>query len=370
MKADIFCRVVDNFGDIGVCWRLARRLSSGAGWSVRLWVDDLPTFQRLQADVEPDRDRQQVDAIEIIHWTDPAPDLAAQDVVIEAFACDPPPAFLQSMQERRPLWINLEYLTAESWAPSFHALSSTRADGLRKFFFFPGFLPATGGLLREPDLLAQRDLLQESPNQQRDFLASIGLTPDCLGAWQRGARLVSLFCYPDAPLESLLDTLSEDDRPTVLVVPGQIAPELQNGPYDRRSRLRIARVPFLTSGNYDRLLWCCDVNFVRGEDSLVRAVWAGKPLVWHIYPQHDGVHADKLDAWLSLLQPPPEVQSLIRAWNRIGSAPASESLRRAFGGTTASAWWACAQAMAIEQSLRPDLGDNLANFCADQANKR
>ena len=38
---DIFCSVVDNFGDIGVCWRLARRLSAGLGQQVRLWVDDL-----------------------------------------------------------------------------------------------------------------------------------------------------------------------------------------------------------------------------------------------------------------------------------------------------------------------------------------
>ena len=37
---DIFCNVVDNFGDIGVCWRLACNLAS-RGKRVRLWVDDV-----------------------------------------------------------------------------------------------------------------------------------------------------------------------------------------------------------------------------------------------------------------------------------------------------------------------------------------
>jgi len=39
MQWDLFCRVIDNFGDIGVCWRLAADLA-GRGEAVRLWTDD------------------------------------------------------------------------------------------------------------------------------------------------------------------------------------------------------------------------------------------------------------------------------------------------------------------------------------------
>ncbi|MEO7887531.1 MAG: elongation factor P maturation arginine rhamnosyltransferase EarP, partial [Polaromonas sp.] len=39
LQWDIFCKVIDNFGDIGVCWRLAADLAS-RGHKVRLWVDD------------------------------------------------------------------------------------------------------------------------------------------------------------------------------------------------------------------------------------------------------------------------------------------------------------------------------------------
>lgn len=51
---DIFCSVVDNYGDIGVTWRLARQLAAEHDLDVRLWVDDLAAFVRVcpSADVQ------------------------------------------------------------------------------------------------------------------------------------------------------------------------------------------------------------------------------------------------------------------------------------------------------------------------------
>ena len=51
MTIDILCKVVDNYGDIGLVYRLARALSElEAGPSLRLIVDDLHAFERgLQA---------------------------------------------------------------------------------------------------------------------------------------------------------------------------------------------------------------------------------------------------------------------------------------------------------------------------------
>jgi uncharacterized repeat protein (TIGR03837 family) len=49
---------------------------------------------------------------------------------------------------------------------------------------------------------------------------------------------------------------------------------------------------------YDKLLACCDINFVRGEDSVIRAHWAGKPFIWQIYRQEQQAHLVKLQAFL------------------------------------------------------------------------
>jgi hypothetical protein len=39
---------------------------------------------------------------------------------------------------------------------------------------------------------------------------------------------------------------------------------------------------------------------VRGEDSFVQAQGTGCPLIWHIYPQTDGAHWPKLEAFFAL----------------------------------------------------------------------
>ena len=369
MQADIFCRVVDNYGDIGVCWRLARRLCQGRGWQVRLWVDDLRTFARIQPGVAPDAARQVHTGIDIVHWTDTPPDLKPGDVVIEAFACDPPAGFIQAMRARPPVWINLEYLSAEPWVESCHGLPSQRPDGLLKHFFFPGFTSATGGLLREPGLSAERDAFQASRSRQESFLRGLGLADNALAHWRASARLATLFCYPHAPTAALARTLAHDARPTLLLVPAGIAPGLEDA---AGGQLRIARVPFVAQSDFDRLLWCADLNFVRGEDSFVRAAWAARPLVWQIYPQHDDVHLDKLEAWLARYPCPPQAQALIRAWNAPSDAAAATAaaLPAALAPSAWVDWQAAARAWDASQASRPDLGDTLADFCAELSRKR
>ncbi|PFW58341.1 elongation factor P maturation arginine rhamnosyltransferase EarP, partial [Bacillus sp. AFS075960] len=106
-----------------VCWRLARQLADEHGWQVRLLVDDLHTFVRLVPEVDPDAVRQTIHGIAIEHWHAEVGDtLEIADVVIEAFACELPAAYLAAMarRARRPVWINLEYLSAEDWVADFH----------------------------------------------------------------------------------------------------------------------------------------------------------------------------------------------------------------------------------------------------------
>lgn len=306
LTLDLFCRVVDNYGDIGVCWRLARQLAAEHGVAVRLWVDDLASFHRICPAVNAGADQQHLQGVTVRRWHArmAAPEEGAADAVIEAFGCDLPSAYLTAMAARpvAPVWINLEYLSAEDWVAGCHGLPSPHPQlPLTKYFFFPGFDAGTGGLLEEAGLEQRRAAFAADPLRQAAFLAGIGVHPG------PGERLMSLFCYPAAPLAALLDALCDDAGPSLMLVPEGVAGAAIAGwagralaPRDliRRGSLTLQAVPFLDQAEYDYLLWCCDLNFVRGEDSMVRAQWAQKPFVWHIYPQQENAHHIKLDAFL------------------------------------------------------------------------
>lgn len=365
VRADLFCRVVDNYGDIGVCWRLARQLAHEHGWQLRLWVDDLISFARLEAGVDSKQAMQHVAGVQVVHWTQPAPDLDPLDVVIEAFACDPPPAYLHRMQDQiqRPVWVNLDYLSAEEWIEHCHGLPSPQPGGLLKYFFFPGFTERSGGLLREAGLLAERDALQQDPRAQAAFLARLGLPPRA-----PDGRLVTLFCYPDAPATLLAETLAAGERPTLLVIPEGVAPYLQAG---RRGMLQIARSPFLPQPDYDRLLWCADLNFVRGEDSFVRGQWAGRPMVWHIYPQDEAVHVDKLSAWLARYPAPAMALDINLGWNgETTTERFQERLAQALEPASLQQWADQAGLWCAQLARQPDLASRLAGFCERVRQKR
>lgn len=303
---DIFCNVIDNYGDIGVCWRLARQLVAEHGLSVRLWVDDLASFQPLCPELDPNLAEQSLSGVDVRRWTTPIPPLAVDDVAdiaIEAFACELPDTYLAAMaaRPRKPAWINLEYLSAEAWVAGCHGLASPHPRlPLTKHFFFPGFTPGTGGLLRETRLLERRDAWQANPAAAR---AQFGLPPAATDE-----LLVSLFSYENPRLPALLDAWIGGPQPLRCLVPqgralAQVAASLGHsalrpGDSISRGRLTVHALPFVRQEDYDLLLWSCDLNFVRGEDSFVRAQWVGRPLVWHIYPQADDAHLPKLAAFL------------------------------------------------------------------------
>jgi len=372
MKArwDIFCSVVDNFGDIGVTWRLARQLVAEHACDVRLWVDDLRAFERMCPEIDVQLDQQWQEGVEVRHWSTEWVGAPAADVVIAAFACQLPPEYMEAMaeRERTPVWMNLDYLSAEEWVVGCHRLPSVKFKGVQKYFFFPGFRPGTGGLLREAGLLEQRRAFQQDVNVQQDFLQTLGVFPTA------GARLISLFAYENAGLASWLDVLSTDGRATHLLVPeGRILGDVQRwlglerlvaGDIQQRGSLTVQVIAFVRQEQYDRLLWCCDFNAVRGEDSFVRAQWAGRPLLWHIYRQDEDIHLDKLDAFLELytagLSPSARTAliGLWQAWNTEGDmAQPWKMLLEHWSEVSQHAETWC-----LEQGLRADLATALVKF--------
>lgn len=297
---DIFCTVIDNFGDIGVAWRLARQLSREHGIAVRLWVDDLPSFARIWPAVEVNREQQFCEGVEIRRWSGDIAVPELGEVVIEAFACTLPDSLIAAMasMDMPPRWINLEYLSAEAWVESCHGLPSPQPGGLQKYFFFPGFVESVGGLLRERALFSQRDAVQASTHSRQQALRDLGIE------WSGLGRVFSLFSYEQPQLSAWLEALSTGTDPILLLVPeGRVLSDVQAWlacSADQGMRaLQVKTIPFLLQTDYDRLLWACDFNAVRGEDSFVRAQWAAKPMVWHIYPQDENAHLEKLEAFLA-----------------------------------------------------------------------
>ena len=378
----IFCRVVDNFGDIGICWRLARQLDSEHGVAVTLWVDDLASFRRICPAVDPAAPTQRVAGVDVRHWKDqealfePA-DVA--DIVIEFFACDIPPSYIEAMAQcaKRPVWLNLEGLTAEEWVEGCHTLPSMHPRlKLTKHFFFPGFTAKTGGLLREAALEAERLRFQSDPAAMAAFLAPFGVT-----AHEMDALKVSLFCYPHAPVAALLKAWEQGAEPVSCLVPEGVASEAVEaflgappaaGMAARRGRLTVHVLPFVPQPDYDRLLWACQFNFVRGEDSFVRAQWAGRPFIWHIYPQDENLHHKKLRAFLQRYA--PGLDSLASAslcWNGDRGAGAPEHADWAVLWQDLRASMPQMQARALEwQRQMQDNGDLATNLLVFAATLR
>lgn len=371
LQWDIFCKVIDNFGDMGVCWRLAADLAT-RGHRVRLWTDDASALAWMAPAGCP--------GVRVLRWTEPLElhdaGLAQQpsDVMVEAFGCEIAPEFIAACADSvgagglKPLWINLEYLSAEPYVERCHAMPSPvqsgPAAGWIKWFYYPGFTEATGGLLREPDLAERQARFGRSA-----WLANQGIP------WT-GEKLVSLFCYEPPALARLLAQLARhgmDGQPVRLLVAAGRAKNAVKAIFNSKiglqpnkdgiEQLSISYLPLLTQRDYDHLLWACDLNFVRGEDSVVRALWAGQAFVWQIYPQDDDAHLAKLHAFLDRLEAPPSLRAFHARWN------AQSVCHQALGGTEADladlhAWHSWARTIRSRLMRQEDLTTRLLRFIA------
>ena len=377
---DVFCQVIDNFGDIGVCWRLCADLAQ-RGHTVRLWVDDSSALDWMA----PGARQGQWPGVSVWDWRQSAdasllPGLTPADVWVEGFGCHIAPEFIAARAHstsatslkgtQAPVWINLEYLSAEDYVARCHALPSPvmqgPAKGWTKHFYYPGFTADTGGLLREPALEAWQRSLDDT--WRSAWLAARGVP------WA-GERLVSLFCYEPTALAEALAAWMQADAPTLLLVtPGRAARAVEaalpaahrlEGRGDTPGALRMHYLPALSQPDFDALLHCCDLNLVRGEDSLVRALWAGKPFLWHIYPQDDGVHAEKLAAFLDCMSADNTVRQLHAAWNglpatALGTTATPEGAN--WANLPLQAWQAQVQSWQARLLAQPDLVSALISF--------
>ncbi|HOB96653.1 MAG TPA: elongation factor P maturation arginine rhamnosyltransferase EarP [Aquabacterium sp.] len=338
---DVFCRVIDNFGDVGVSWRLCSALAA-RGHAVRLWIDDASALAWMAPGGAA--------GVTVHAFDDASAAAEVGDVVVETFGCDPPPAFVAAMAGRPvpPVWINLEYLSAEPYVERSHGLRSPQFSGpgagLDKWFFYPGFTAHTGGLLQHPPA--------PDAAEARAWVAAQGWAP------APGERGVLLFGYASPALPDLIAALAA--APALLWVPPGSLQDQQAG-LALPAGLRVQPLPWLPSTAFDRLLQAADLRLVRGEDSFVRAQLLGDaPLLWQIYPQDDGAHGPKLDAWLDLqlAGAAPGLAAAVRrahvAINGLAPGP--------FALPDATAWAARHQGWQTQLRNQPDLVTQLLAF--------
>ncbi len=318
---DVFCRIVDNFGDIGICWRLSQQLVHEHHLKVRLFIDDFAVASKIILGLDHAQALQTINGVEVCGW--PADDIETinpADVVVENFSCGLPSAYIKQMHIQSALktpssdtiWINLDYLSAESWVSDFHARPSPHPSlTLTKHFFFPGFTTETGGLIREKNLITAREAFLNSNALQEKFWHELGVTElQTTPALPSTPIKISLFFYPEAQINALFLALAAHSHPVTVILPfnGNITTlngmltdfKLTIGEVYKNGNLTVHLLPFLSQPDYDYLLWACDLNFVRGEDSWIRAIWAGKPFIWQPYIQTEESHITKLKAFLEV----------------------------------------------------------------------
>jgi hypothetical protein len=356
---DVFCRVIDNRGDAGVAWRLSRNLAQ-RGQRVRLWIDRPDALAGMA-----DADDLGL-AIRVRPWDEAnGHDFDADaeglgDRLVELFGCEPAPAAVRARGRRAapPPWINVEYLSAEPYVERSHALRSPihagDGRGQDRWFYFPGFGPGTGGLLREPGLTAARD----AHDPDAWWPAPAGSRP---------RRAGSLFQYRlSGPLAHALAGWPEDAAATLGGGWGWIEPGAS--PQDVTGSRHAW--PWLTQSAYDRLLWSCELNVVRGEDSFVRAQWAARPFLWQAYPQADGAHEAKLEAFLDRYladaHSPVLAGDLRLAFRALNGFAPVEALGPALGRALQPAvgWAAHARRWADALARQDDLASQLIAFAA------
>lgn len=314
MTVDILCKVVDNLGDIGFVYRLARALSELPDPPrLRLIVDDLASFAGICPGVTADESIQTVDGVLVVRWNNPGLEAINRfrseppTVVIECYACGRPDWFEAILfDEANPLQrliVNLEYLTAEPWASEFHLLPSlTRSTLVRKVFFMPGFVRGTGGLLQDKSFTA---IVEDcaSTEKRLSVRRSLIQTVETGGLESRFWVLIFSYEHDFSHLVNDLAVFNAEKPIFVLVAAGRSSAPFLDAWKKAGSLFPVLPLPLLPQQKWDQFLVASDFAIVRGEETLSRASLAGRPFLWQCYPFADTGHLSKVYAFLELLKP-------------------------------------------------------------------
>lgn len=304
-RITILCKVIDNFGDIGVVYRLCRSLTDvDSSLKINLVISELETFKKMAGETFKNWN--------IFDWND-------AETCTKYFSENLPTVILQTFQCGLPDWLdeiiyrkefedsgklckilNIEYLTAEKWADDFHCLKgATRSKNVRKYFFMPGFTKKTGGLILDKNFTSS---LSDS-HFRKTIIENLAKTV----SFSENEFNILVFSYPKDFtffFEAINDFSNKCSKKIHIFVAQGVGLESfkkTENEYKNKNFL-VSYLPYLKQEVWDAFLCSMDFLFIRGEDSFARATLSGVPFLWNIYQQDEEFHLVKLKAFLNLLE--------------------------------------------------------------------
>ena len=300
---DIFCEIIDNFGDIGVVYRISKELKKiFQNVRIRIVLNRLEEFKAINKKVK-DTDYQEIDGLICVtekYVKENIETFGVSDVFIEAFGCNVPEEYVKQAKENSKLWINLEYLSGEKWIEDFHLCESLiDSKTLKKIFFMPGFSEKSGGVIIDSGFLERMKYGKENRDEVfKKYFKDFDLKDKFIG---------TVFSY-EKNFENLLETLKNYEKETVLLLMGEKTQKSFSeilkknltedyGNIVKYGKITMIYSDFFSQEEYEEIISASDFNFTRGEDSFVRGIILGKPFMWHIYLQEEKAHMDKIKAF-------------------------------------------------------------------------
>ena len=310
---DIFCEIIDNFGDIGVVYRISKELKKiFQNVRIRIVLNRLEEFKAINKKVK-DVDYQEIDGLICVtekYVKENMESFGVSDVFIEAFGCNVPEEYVKAAKENSKLWINLEYLSGEKWIEDFHLCESLiDSKTLKKIFFMPGFSEKSGGVIIDSGFLERMKFGKENRDEVlKKYFKDFDLKDKFIG---------TVFSY-EKNFENLLETLKNYEKETVLLLMGEKTQKSFSeilkknltedyGNIVKYGKITMIYSDFFSQEEYEEIISASDFNFTRGEDSFVRGIILGKPFMWHIYLQEEKAHMDKIKAFTERFKESVEV---------------------------------------------------------------
>ena len=310
---DIFCEIIDNFGDIGVVYRISKELKKiFQNVRIRIVLNRLEEFKAINKKVK-DTDYQEIDGLICVtekYVKENIETFGVSDVFIEAFGCNVPEEYVKQAKENSKLWINLEYLSGEKWIEDFHLCESLiDSKTLKKIFFMPGFSEKSGGVIIDSGFLERMKYGKENRDEVfKKYFKDFDLKDKFIG---------TVFSY-EKNFENLLETLKNYEKETVLLLMGEKTQKSFSeilkknltedyGNVVKYGKITMIYSDFFSQEEYEEIISASDFNFTRGEDSFVRGIILGKPFMWHIYLQEEKAHMDKIKAFTERFKESVEV---------------------------------------------------------------
>ena len=284
---DLFCDIIDNYGDIGVVYRLGKELHN-KNYKVRIFVNKLNEVAKIIRGFDSNLSQQIYKGIEFLNF-DNFEITNTAEVIVEAFAVDIPESYLEKLSTNTKLILNLEYLSAENWIENYHLKNSfSPKPYIEKFFYMPGFTSESGGIILDDSYLKLIELIKENREIYfNNFFKKFDLK------YSSSTFYINVFTY-NWDFKNFIRTLEKSNHKFVFFI---LDYKLDIN-FDYSNNIKILQMPYMDQSQFDILINLSDFNFVRGEESFIRALLTGKPYLWNIYEQDEMLHIEKLNAFL------------------------------------------------------------------------